>query len=105
MSVLSQERMSALVRHGRDSAPDAHVDNPALQVAAGGYGFRVPSSSPAHGTSRLHPSLSKRRVDGSPTSGDDMTSGTAVFSNGVLHEDVLRLIAGAVGKSGEGPTA
>jgi len=64
-------------------------------------------SLPARGTFAA-PSLIVEEAGGRFTDlrgRSDLTSGTALFSNGLLHDDVLRLVEPVVAKFGKRPTA
>jgi histidinol-phosphatase len=85
--------------------PEPHIDHPALQVAAGGYELAV--FLMAGPWDLAAPSLIVEEAGGRFTDlrgRNDLTSGTAVFTNGRLHDDVLRLVEPVVRKSGT-PTA
>jgi histidinol-phosphatase len=76
------------------TSPEPHVDHPALQVAAGGYELAV--FLIAGPWDLAAPSLIVEEAGGKFTDLEgrsDLTSGTAVFSNRLLHEDVLKLIS------------
>lgn len=78
----------------RATRPEPHVDHPALQVAAGGYELAV--FFIAGPWDLAAPSLVVEEAGGRFTDlagRRDLTSGTAVFSNGMLHDDILRLIS------------
>ena len=76
--------------------PTIQVDHPALQVAAGGYEFAV--FLIAGPWDLAAPSLIVEEAGGKFTDimgRHDVTTGTALFSNGVLHDEVLHLISRA----------
>lgn len=76
---------------------EPHVDHPALQVAAGSYELAI--FLLAGPWDLAAPLLIVEEAGGkfSDLMGRrDLTSGTAVFSNGVVHEDVLKLISPVV---------
>jgi len=73
---------------------EPHTDHPALQVAFGGYEFAVFFTGGPWDLAA--PALIVEEAGGRFTNLDgehDITSGTAVFSNGLVHEDVLTLIS------------
>jgi histidinol-phosphatase len=85
-------RVAALVREATREEP--HVDHPALQVAAGGYELAL--FLIAGPWDIAAPALIVEEAGGRFTDLDgrpDLTSGTAIFSNGHTHDAVLRLIA------------
>jgi histidinol-phosphatase len=80
--------------------PEPHIDHPALQVAAGGYELAV--FLLAGPWDLAAPALIVEEAGGRFTDlrgRNDLTSGTAVFTNGLLHDDVLRLVEPVVGMS------
>ena len=87
-------RIAALVCEATKQEP--HIDHPALQVAAGGYELAVflvvgPWDVAA-------PALIVEEAGGRFTDLEgrsDLTSGTAVFSNGLIHEATLKLMSQA----------
>jgi histidinol-phosphatase len=84
----------------RATSPEPHVDHPALQVAAGGYELAV--FLIAGPWDLAAPGLIVEEAGGKFTDVRgryDLTSGTAVFSNGLLHEDVLKLVSHVAGES------
>jgi histidinol-phosphatase len=75
--------------------PEPHVDHPALQLAAGGYDLVM--FCLAGPWDLAAPSVIVEEAGGRFTDLDghaSLTSGHALFSNGVLHEEILRLLAG-----------
>jgi histidinol-phosphatase len=75
--------------------PEPHLDHPALQVATGGYELAV--FFIAGPWDLAAPALIVEEAGGrftALTGQNDLTRGTGVFSNGILHDDVLRLVSG-----------
>jgi histidinol-phosphatase len=80
------------------TSPEPHVDHPALQVAAGGYELAV--FLIAGPWDLAAPALIVEEAGGRFTDlwgRYDLTSGAAVFSNRLLHEDVLKLVSHIAG--------
>jgi len=78
------------------TTPEPHVDHPALQVAAGGYDLVI--FCLAGPWDLAAPSIIVEEAGGRFSDLDGhacLTSGHALFSNGLLHEEVLRLLADA----------
>jgi histidinol-phosphatase len=76
------------------TCPEPHGDHPALQVAAGGYEFAV--FFIAGPWDLAAPALIVEEAGGRFTDlmgHHDLFSGTAVFSNGLVHGDVLGLVS------------
>ena len=77
--------------------PEAHTNHPALQVAAGGYEvavFFIAGPWDIAGPSLIVEEAGGRFTD---LAGERrLTSGNAVFSNGVLHDDVIALASSAL---------
>ena len=89
-------RIAALVSEA--TKPESHIDHPALQVAAGGYELAV--FLIAGPWDIAAPALIVEEAGGRFTDLEgrrDLTSGTAVFSNGLIHEDALKLMSLASG--------
>jgi histidinol-phosphatase len=85
-------------RVGEATKQEAHIDNPALQVAAGGYELAV--FFIAGPWDIAAPALIVEEAGGRFTDLEgrsDLSSGTAVFSNGLVHEDALKLMSLASG--------
>jgi len=77
----------------RATTPQPPVDHPALQVAAGAYEvavFLLAGPWDLAGPALVVEEAGGRFTD--LTGRHELTSGTAVFSNGLLHDDVLRLL-------------
>lgn len=73
--------------------PEPHIDHPAIQVAAGSYELAV--FFIAGPWDLAAPALIVEEAGGRFTDLNgrhDMTSGTAIFSNGLLHDDIKRLV-------------
>jgi histidinol-phosphatase len=91
---LPDDRAQAVARAVAGATkPEPHFDHPALQVAAGTYELAM--FFIAGPWDLAAPSLIVEEAGGRFTnlSGQrDLTTGTAVFSNGLLHDDVLQLI-------------
>jgi histidinol-phosphatase len=84
-------RVAAAVAHATTPAPQ--VDHPAFQVAGGGYEVAV--FLLAGPWDLAGPSLIVEEAGGTFTDIGgriDLSGGTAVFSNGVLHDEILQLI-------------
>ena len=76
------------------TTPQPHADHPALQVAAGSY--EVTFFAMAGPWDLAAPLLVVEEAGGRFTDLDgkyDWTTGTAVFSNGVLHDEFVRMVA------------
>jgi histidinol-phosphatase len=85
--------------------PQPHVDHPALQVAAGGYEVAVFLLAGLWDLAA--PALIVEEAGGRFTDiggRNDLTAGTAVFSNGVLHDDIIQVITNMI-ERGSQPTA
>jgi histidinol-phosphatase len=78
----------------RATAPEPHVDHPALQVAAGGYELAVFLQGGPWDVAALAVIVEEAGGRFTDITGRyDLTAGTAIFSNGVLHGDVLQLLS------------
>jgi histidinol-phosphatase len=78
----------------RATTPEPHVDHPALQVAAGGYELAVFLQGGPWDVAALAVIVEEAGGTFTDITGRyDLTAGTAIFSNGVLHGEVLRLLS------------
>ena len=79
------------------TTPRPHVDHPAFQVASGGYEvavFLIAGPWDLAGPALIVEEAGGRFTD--VTGRSDFFSGTAVFSNGHVHDAVLQLAASAL---------
>jgi histidinol-phosphatase len=82
---------------GESTTPEVHVDHPALQVAEGGYEVAVFVNPGPWDLAA--PALVVEEAGGRFTDLEgrhDIFSGTAVFSNGRVHDAVLKIVSGVV---------
>jgi histidinol-phosphatase len=78
----------------RATAPEPHVDHPALQVAAGGYELALFMQGGPWDVAALAVIVEEAGGTFTDIAGRyDLTARTAVFTNGVLHAEVLRLLS------------
>ena len=96
---LPDERARRIAAHvGAVTTQEPHTDHPALQVAAGGYELAI--FLIAGPWDIAAPALIVEEAGGRFTDLDgrrEVGSGAAVFSNGLIHESVLKLISEASG--------